>query len=235
MITRDTKVGELLNNPIAKDVLAQLVQYAGLNEKMILNPIVKSLKLSAIPKFAGKAMPDADYVIDAMIDLFNQEADTKPLSKSNAHYWWKEAVVYQIYPRSFQDGNGDGVGDLKGIIRRLDYLKELGVDAIWLSPIFDSPNDDNGYDVRDYRAIMSDFGTMEDAEELIRQMHARGMRLIIDLEWNHTSDEHEWFIDSAKNPQASTGLLYSAQAEKRRPPEQLAQLFRPPGEGGHAG
>ena len=91
-------------------------------------------------------------------------------------------MVYQIYPRSFQDGNGDGVGDLKGIIQRLDYLKELGVDAIWLSPIFDSPNDDNGYDVRDYRAIMSDFGTMEDAEELTRQMHARGMRLIIDLD-----------------------------------------------------
>jgi len=218
MITRDTKVGELLNNPIAKDVLAQLVQYAGVNEKMILNPIVKSLKLSAIPKFAGKAMPDADYVIDAMIDLFNQEADTKPLSKSNTQYWWKEAVVYQIYPRSFQDGNGDGVGDLKGIIQRLDYLKELGVDAIWLSPIFDSPNDDNGYDVRDYRAIMSDFGTMEDAEELIRQMHARGMRLIIDLVVNHTSDEHEWFIDSANNPQGEHADYY---------------IWRKPKNGGH--
>ena len=208
MITRETKVGELLNNPIARDVLAQLVQYAGVNEKVILNPIVKSLKLSALPKFAGKAMPDADYVIDTMIDLFNQEANTKPLTKTNAPYWWKEAVVYQIYPRSFQDGNGDGIGDLKGIIQRLDYLKQLGVDALWLSPIFDSPNDDNGYDVRDYRAIMTEFGTMADAEALIREMHARGMRLILDLVVNHTSDEHEWFIDSAKNPKGEHGDYY---------------------------
>ena len=127
MITKDTKIGELLQNPIARDVLAQLVQYAGINEKVILNPIVKGLKISAIPKFAGKALPNADQVIDTMIDLFNQEANTKPLTKSNARYWWKEAVIYQIYPRSFMDGNDDGIGDLKGIIQKLDYLKELGV------------------------------------------------------------------------------------------------------------
>ncbi len=208
MITRNTKVGELLQNPIARDVLAQLVQYAGVNEKVILNPIVKGLKLSAIPKFAGKAMPDADTVIDTMIDLFNQEADTKPVSKSNEHYWWKEAVIYQIYPRSFKDGNGDGIGDLRGIIEKLDYLKELGVDALWLSPIFDSPNDDNGYDVRDYRAIMTEFGTMADAEELIEKLHQHDMRIILDLVVNHTSDEHEWFIDSAKNPGGPHGDYY---------------------------
>src|SRR5690606_22494993 len=121
----------------------------------------------------------------------------KPVEKSGAHYWWKEAVVYQIYPRSFMDGNGDGVGDLRGIIQKLDYLQQLGVDALWLSPIFDSPNDDNGYDVRDYRAIMTEFGTMADAEELVLQMHKRGMRIILDLVVNHTSDEHEWFVDSA--------------------------------------
>jgi oligo-1,6-glucosidase len=174
--TRDTRSASA-ENPVARDVLAQMVQYAGVNEKVILNPVVKSLKLSAIPRFAGKAIRNADQVIDTMIDLFNLEADTKPLAKSNAHYWWKEAVVYQIYPRSFMDSNGDGIGDLRGIIQKLDYLKELGVDALWLSPIFDSPNDDNGYDVRDYRAIMAEFGTMADAEELIAQLHARGMRI----------------------------------------------------------
>lgn len=108
--------------------------------------------------------------------------------------WWAKSTVYQIYPRSFMDSNGDGIGDLKGIIQKLDYLEELGVDIIWLSPIYDSPNDDNGYDIRDYQKIMDDFGTMGDFEELIEQMHNRGLKLMMDLVVNHTSDEHEWFI-----------------------------------------
>lgn len=107
--------------------------------------------------------------------------------------WWKKSTVYQIYPRSFKDSNGDGIGDIKGIIQKLDYLEELGVDIIWLSPVYDSPNDDNGYDIRDYQKIMDDFGTMEDFEELIGQMHRRGLKLMMDLVVNHTSDEHEWF------------------------------------------
>ena len=106
--------------------------------------------------------------------------------------WWKESVVYQIYPRSFCDSNGDGIGDIPGIISKLDYLKELGVDVVWLSPIYESPNDDNGYDISDYRAIMREFGTMEDFDQLLRQMHARGIRLVMDLVVNHTSDEHPW-------------------------------------------
>lgn len=110
--------------------------------------------------------------------------------------WWKESVVYQIYPRSFCDSNGDGIGDIPGIISKLDYLKELGVDVVWLSPIYESPNDDNGYDISDYRAIMREFGTMEDFDELLRQMHARGIRLVMDLVVNHTSDEHPWFVES---------------------------------------
>ena len=104
--------------------------------------------------------------------------------------WWKESVVYQIYPRSFCDSNGDGVGDLQGIISKLDYLKELGVDVVWLSPIYDSPNDVNGYDIRDYRAVMKEFGTMEDFDCLLEEMHKRGIRLVMDLVVNHTSDEH---------------------------------------------
>jgi len=107
--------------------------------------------------------------------------------------WWKDAVVYQIYPRSFMDSNGDGIGDLPGILARLDYLQWLGVNALWLCPIFTSPNDDNGYDVSDYQGIMAEFGTMEDFDRLLDEVHRRGMRLILDLVLNHTSDEHPWF------------------------------------------
>lgn len=110
--------------------------------------------------------------------------------------WWKEAVGYQIYPRSFQDSNGDGIGDLKGIIQRLDYIKNLGIDVIWICPMYKSPNDDNGYDISDYQDIMEDFGTMEDFDALLNEVHKRDMKLIIDLVLNHTSDEHQWFIES---------------------------------------
>lgn len=110
--------------------------------------------------------------------------------------WWKEAVVYQIYPRSFMDSNGDGIGDLRGIISKLDYLKELGIDAVWLSPCYKSPNDDNGYDISDYRDIMDEFGTLEDFKELLFEMHKRNIKLVMDLVVNHSSDEHKWFIES---------------------------------------
>jgi alpha-glucosidase len=110
--------------------------------------------------------------------------------------WWKEAVGYQIYPRSFQDSNGDGIGDLQGIIQRLDYIKELGIDVIWICPMYKSPNDDNGYDISDYQDIMAEFGTMDDFDQLLKEVHARGMKLIIDLVPNHTSDEHQWFVES---------------------------------------
>ncbi|CAM4015009.1 alpha-glucosidase [Mesobacillus zeae] len=113
--------------------------------------------------------------------------------------WWKESVVYQIYPRSFMDSNGDGIGDLRGITSKLDYLKKLGVDVIWLSPVYKSPNDDNGYDISDYQDIMDEFGTMEDWSELLEGLHARGMKLMMDLVVNHSSDEHHWFIESRKD------------------------------------
>lgn len=113
--------------------------------------------------------------------------------------WWKEAVAYQIYPRSFVDTTGDGIGDLRGIITKLDYLKNLGIDVIWICPMYKSPNDDNGYDISDYKDIMADFGTMADFDELLEQVHARGMKLILDLVINHTSDEHLWFIESRKS------------------------------------
>jgi len=113
--------------------------------------------------------------------------------------WWQTAVVYQVYPRSFQDSDGDGIGDLRGIIHRLDYLEKLGITAIWLSPVYKSPNDDNGYDISDYQDIMTEFGTMDDMDELIKQADQRNIKIIMDLVVNHTSDEHKWFIESRKS------------------------------------
>ncbi|UNK21441.1 alpha-glucosidase [Paenibacillus sp. N3/727] len=113
--------------------------------------------------------------------------------------WWQTAVVYQIYPRSFQDSDGDGIGDLRGIINRIDYLKLLGITAIWLSPVYKSPNDDNGYDISDYQDIMDEFGTMDDMEELIAKANEAGIKIIMDLVVNHTSDEHKWFIEAKKS------------------------------------
>ena len=113
--------------------------------------------------------------------------------------WWKESVVYQIYPRSFADSNGDGIGDLRGIIGKLDYLQQLGIDVVWLCPVYRSPNDDNGYDISDYRRIMDEFGTLADWEELLAGLHQRGIRLVMDLVVNHSSDEHPWFVEARKS------------------------------------
>lgn len=114
--------------------------------------------------------------------------------------WWKSAVVYQIYPRSFADSDGDGVGDLRGIISRLDHLAELGVDVLWLSPVYPSPQDDNGYDISDYQDIDPSFGTLADFDDLLAAVHARSMKLVMDLVVNHTSDEHPWFTESRRGP-----------------------------------
>ena len=126
--------------------------------------------------------------------MSNSEAYEVP--SYEGHQWWKEAVVYQVYPRSFNDANGDGIGDLKGITEKLPYLAKLGINVIWLSPVFDSPNVDNGYDISDYFAIMSDFGTMEDFDEMLETAHKHGIKILMDLVANHTSDEHPWFKES---------------------------------------
>lgn len=113
--------------------------------------------------------------------------------------WWKESIVYQIYPRSFKDSNGDGIGDLNGITEKMDYLQKLGINVLWLSPVYQSPNDDNGYDISDYQAIMDEFGTMEDFDRMLAAAHEHGIKLVMDLVVNHTSDEHPWFIESQKS------------------------------------
>ena len=148
--------------------------------------------------------------------LFGQ---SKNPPQGNDRAWWKEAIVYQVYPRSFKDSDGDGIGDLKGILSKLDYIKSLGVDAIWLNPIYSSPNDDNGYDVSDYRNIMKDFGTMDDFSALLKGLHDRGIKLIMDLVVNHSSDEHDWFKQSRSsrnNPYRNYYHWWNA--EKGKPP-----------------
>ncbi|MDO7887190.1 glycoside hydrolase family 13 protein [Hymenobacter cheonanensis] len=153
------------------------------------------------------------------------KATTTPAPKALAKPagWWKETVVYQLYPRSFQDSNGDGVGDLKGIISRLDYLKSLGVGTVWLNPIYASPNDDNGYDISDYRQIMPELGTMADFDELLKGMHARGIKLVMDLVVNHSSDEHAWFKSArASRTSPYRDYYYWWPAEKGTPPARFS-------------
>jgi len=144
-------------------------------------------------------------------------SDTTGLKKKAG--WWKETTVYQLYPRSFQDSNGDGIGDLKGILQRLDYLKGLGIETVWLNPIYASPNDDNGYDISDYQNIMPDFGTMADFDALLKGMHQRGLKLVMDIVVNHSSDEHEWF-KQARSSRTSPyrDYYYWWPAEKGTPP-----------------
>lgn len=140
--------------------------------------------------------------------------------------WWKEAVAYQVYPRSFMDSNGDGIGDIQGTISKLDYLQTLGIDVVWMSPIYQSPNDDNGYDISDYQAIAEEFGSMADFDQLLKEVHKRGMKLIMDLVINHTSDEHRWFIESRSakdNPYRDYYLWH--EGEKGTPPNNWESIF----------
>ena len=200
-LTLESTIGELYASPIGHDTLGKVLMQLGVPDKIITNGLVSKLKLKSVAKLAGKALGDGFF--DTLLHLVNSEPDVPVVSKGAiTRKWWKEAVFYQIYPRSFYDANGDGIGDLRGIIEKLDYLQELGVNALWLSPIYDSPNDDNGYDIRDYRKIMSEFGTMEDFDELLSEIHKRDMRLIMDLVVNHTSDEHEWFRKALEDPES---------------------------------
>lgn len=145
--------------------------------------------------------------------------------------WWKEAVVYQIYPRSFKDTNGDGVGDLKGITEKLDYVKSLGVDVIWLNPIFASPNDDNGYDISDYQAIMKEFGTMEDFDAMLKAAHDRKLKIVLDLVANHSSDEHKWFQEAKKSRDNPYRNYYHWWNEEDGTPPKRVSFFDDKGDG----
>ncbi|MDR2833422.1 MAG: alpha-glucosidase [Streptococcaceae bacterium] len=201
MLSINSKLKEIYQHPIGKDVISKLLLQLNKPEMLITNPVIGNMKLKALATLTKKFV-DPEF-FNVLLTLLNSEMDVPKNSDGPIkEQWWKEAVFYQIYPRSFKDSNNDGVGDIGGIIEKLDYLQDLGIDAIWLSPIYDSPNDDNGYDIRDYYKIMEEFGTMEQFDDLLAQIHARGMRLIMDLVVNHTSDEHEWFQEALKNPES---------------------------------
>ena len=197
MITESSTLNEVYNTAIGHDALAKVFLQLGVSDA-IMN-VIGRIKLKSLKKITKLKIAPSFY--ETLIELVNIEQERiypkcSPINRT----WWKEAVFYQIYPRTFCDSNGDGIGDLQGIISKLDYLKKLGVNALWLSPIYDSPNDDNGYDIRDYYKIMEEFGTMEDFDMMLEEIHARDMKLIMDLVINHTSDEHEWFKEALNNP-----------------------------------
>lgn len=227
-VTRDTTINEVLASPVGSDLLNKVFYSMGLNSSLITKTPIGKLKIGSLKKISMGKLDDT--VIDALINMLNCETDIPDSGDVPIkHKWWKEAVFYQIYPRSFKDSNGDGIGDLCGIIEKLDYLKSLGVDAIWCSPVYDSPNDDNGYDIRDYKAIMREFGTMEDFDRLLSEIHKRDMKLIMDLVINHSSDEHEWFKSSVSDPDSPYKDYYIwRDGDENTPPNNWTSIFSGP-------
>lgn len=198
-LTMKSSLREVYAHPVGHDILKKIMLQTGMQERLLDNRITGAMSLQAVAALTKKILDDSFW--QTFLHLLNSETDYPDETDSEiVEKWWKEAVFYQIYPRSFCDGNGDGIGDIKGIIGKLDYLSRLGVDAVWLSPVYDSPNDDNGYDIRDYFKIMQEFGTMEEFDALLSGLHSRGMRLIMDLVVNHTSDEHAWFQEAVRDP-----------------------------------
>ena len=228
-LTLESKIGELYRSPVGHDALAKVLLQIGLPEKVITNPVVAGMKLKTVAGMTKKKLGTDFY--EALLKLVNSEQDEPaPGDGRIAEKWWKEAVFYQIYPRSFYDSNGDGIGDIPGITEKLDYLKGLGIDALWLSPVYDSPNDDNGYDIRDYRAIMREFGTMEDFDRLLAEVHKRGMHLIMDLVVNHTSDEHTWYRQALADRNSPYREYYFFRDEdgSGQPPNNWVSFFSGP-------
>ncbi|MBQ1966905.1 MAG: alpha-glucosidase [Clostridia bacterium] len=201
LVNKQTKLKDIIATPAGHDIIMKACTSMGLPGDILAKGPLSNLTLESLNKISmGKI---GDDFINSIIEILNSEPDVPLMDDAPVEKkWWKEAVFYQIYPRSFKDSNGDGIGDLKGIIEKLDYLKALGVDAIWCSPIYDSPNDDNGYDIRDYNKIMEEFGTMKDFDKLLKEVHKRDMKLIMDLVINHSSDEHEWFVSSSTDPES---------------------------------
>lgn len=225
-ITRDTKIKDILKTPAGHDIIMKALYSLGIDSSVLTKSPIGSMKISALEKISMGKIDES--FIDSLLGLLNSEPsvpleDDAPIEKK----WWKEAVFYQIYPRSFKDSNGDGIGDLGGIIEKLDYLKDLGVDAIWCSPIYDSPNDDNGYDIRNYLKIMDEFGNMEDFDKLLEGVHSRGMKLIMDLVINHSSDEHEWFQSSVNDPNSPYKDFYIwRDGDENTPPNNWQSIFK---------
>ncbi len=229
-ITPDTTLREAMVNPMAKDVIEKLMMALRLPTDSAEKGILGNVKFKTLTTLTAGLL-DAK-TIQTVCNMLNLEKDEVITDEGTLDKkWWKEAVIYQIYPRSFYDSNGDGIGDLNGITEKLDYLKELGVTAIWCSPFYDSPNDDNGYDIRDYQKIMQEFGTMEDFDRLLDEIHKRNMKLIVDLVVNHTSDEHFWFQEALKskdNPYHDYYIWQDAKDGGKTPPNNWLSLFKGP-------
>lgn len=205
-VTPHSRLRDLYRHPLGRDIVDSLTHQLGLPRRLVTAPPLGLVRLGALPRLS-RGRVDAAFV-GALVDLLNAHRDVPTEGLPLREAWFKEAVFYQVYPRSFQDSDGDGVGDLRGILSRLDHLQGLGVDALWLSPIYDSPWDDGGYDIRDYRAILREFGTMDDFDALVRGLRERGMRLVMDLVVNHTSDEHAWFRQALEDPASPYRAYY---------------------------
>lgn len=227
MLTMESTIREVYSHPVGKDLMNLLLNQLGKGPGLIDNPLVGSMRLKMASGLLGNKAPG---LLEDILHLLNQQQEVAPPSPAQiTHKWWKEAVVYQIYPRSFQDSNGDGIGDLQGIRQRIPYLKQLGVDVVWLSPIYDSPNDDMGYDIRDYRKIMAEFGNMDDFDAMLADLHANGMKLMMDIVVNHTSDEHEWFQKALKDPSSPTKDYYIwAKGKDGKEPNNWTSFFSGP-------
>lgn len=209
------RLAEIYAHPVGRDLIDRVLRQLGLSRRWVDNPLTGSVRLRTLTRLARGTVGD-DF--DAFLVEFLADHPAAPSTPPTADApggrppWWRDAVFYQVYPRSFADSNGDGIGDLPGILGRLDYLAGLGVDCLWLSPVFDSPNEDMGYDVRDYRAVMAEMGTLDDLDALIAGCHARGMRIILDLVVNHTSVEHPWFQAALTDPAGPYGEYYLLRA-----------------------
>lgn len=223
LLTRRSTVFELYRHPVGRDVIDKIFLASGMPRRLVYT--FSWLPLGVIDKIASRFTGPG--LVDMILDVVNSEPD-RPLRgrAPNPTPWWREAVFYQVYPRSFADSDGDGVGDIRGIIDKLDYLDTLGVDCLWLSPIFASPNVDMGYDISDYRDVMAEMGTLDDVDELIAACHERGMRIILDLVVNHTSDQHEWFQQAIEDPEGPYGDYYiMAEGDAESPPNNWTSFF----------
>ena len=220
-ITSMSTLKDVLDNPVGYDIAQMVVYRNNLSNDILINPIYRE---KTIVELLGDKLSVSE--IEQIASLMNLTTE-KVIAKNEVDpKWWKESVIYQIYPRSFMDSNGDGIGDLQGIISKLDYLKDLGVDVLWLSPIYASPNDDMGYDISDYRKIMSEFGTMADFDLMLEEVHKRGMKLVMDLVVNHTSDEHEWFQKALSGDEKYKDYyIFRKGKEDETPPNNWTSFF----------
>lgn len=231
VLDESSRLRDFYAHPVGRDVIDKLLHQQGHSNRWVDNPVMGRLTLRTVSRLS-RFFTRHDLV-PTLLRLVNAEPDApEPGSGPPTPTWWKQAVFYQVFPRSFADSNGDGIGDLGGLLDHLDHLTGLGVDCLWLCPIYDSPNEDGGYDVRDYRAVMAEMGTLEQVDALIAACHARGMRIILDLVVNHTSDQHEWFQRALADPDGPYGdyyfLLPPDPEDPERPPNNWRSAFSGP-------